>query len=651
MIRKIFLLLLTFVSIQAKCFHIDTTIFNSEFEKKIFLEYIKTKDVDPIDLFTAIVPDKKNQNIKAQLQNYFYTLDEKNISQYKTKKKLKTIYSSVHDEFLKKYNGETFFGDIFSTGQFNCVSASALYSLVLEHYKFNYNIKETPTHVYIIADPQNTSYLIETTLPSSGLFHFDDKFKKSYIEYLSENKLISESEFRTKSVNSLFNEYYIKDESIDLIKLAGLQYYNKGVLYYNSEKYEEALNNFEKAEILYPSDKIKFLKNGAIASLLENENQNSKYSGKNLAKFINNNSQNLSVINHCRDYFDNISNELIMNHPDFNSYNDYFNDFIYYLVDSVDINDIYQSYYSYRGYYYYSGFKYKKALDEFEKAYSINSSNIRTKQFISEIVLKYLVNETNYEACIDSVNIYTDKFNFLKNNTNLTKYLGYCYCQVIGVNFQNDNFQKGYSYLLSFERYIRNFTNFTLNDEYIGYAYGQVAAYYFRKYNYDLAEKYILKGLEISPNSVELNQRLKSIRSSSSSYTSSYYSNNKYKNALARAKENRISTNQNVAKFLLGKWKMDKFKEDNFEVEATGEHAFKINLLKSKNVIFTEKDKHHTGTWIYDESCCNLKMKDSKYGDCFNLIILELTNKKMIGVMYFEDDTSDAIEVVFSSIN
>ncbi|MCD4835008.1 MAG: hypothetical protein K8R31_14515 [Bacteroidales bacterium] len=654
MSKKLLIVFILFFSLKGNCTQIDTTIFDSDFEKDIFLKFIESSDINPIDLFIAINLKNGNQKINKQLNDYFIKLESTNISQLKAKKKLKTIYNSVHNDFLKKYNGETFFGDIFSIGEFNCVSASALYSLVLSHFKVEYIIKETSTHVYLIADPENTSFLIETTLPSDGLYYFDDKFKRNYIEYLCDNKIISKKEFNNKSISDLFNEHYIKDETIDLYKLAGLQYYNKGISLYNLEDYNNSLKNFEKAEILHPSDLIRFMKNGAIANILNNENLKNDFSGKLLAKFINNNSQNSITIKYCQDYFDNISNEMIMNHPDIDRYDAYFKEFIEYVKDSIDIDNIYQSYYSFKGYYYYSNFNYYSALQEFEKTYNINSSNIRTKQFISEIALKYLVNENNYESTIDSITMYTEKFDFLKNDNILQKYAGFCYAQIIGSSFQYDDFEKGSDYLNRFEAFLKQTPNLKISNEYIGYAYGQVATYYFRKYNYNLAERSLLKGLEISPNSNELKQRLKTLKDASgelNGYTGVYSDNEKYKNASVRAKENRININKNVSKFLVGKWKMDKYIENGYEVKATGEHSFILNLLKSKNVIFTEGTNHHTGTWSYDNNTCNLKLKESEYGDYMNLLILEINDKKIIGLMYFEDDYTEVIDVIFKLVD
>ncbi|MBI9054224.1 MAG: hypothetical protein JEY96_10440 [Bacteroidales bacterium] len=647
--RKIPLIALLILSFNAFCQQVDTTIFDSDFEKGIFTKYLNKEEVKPLDFFIAINSSDLNLKIEKKINDFYADPINIKISQYKNKKRIKSIYNSVHGKFLRKYSEETFFGEIFKNGNYNCVSASALFALILEKYHIDYEIKETPTHVYLIADPQNTGYLIETTLPSSGVLQFDEKFKKTYIDYLRDNKVISEQEYKNKTVVQLFNENYTSDETIDIYNLAGLQYYNKGVTAFNNEDYYEALNSFEKAEILYPSDKIRFLTNGVIGNLIEKESANRNYSGELLAKFLNNNQSNQTALMQGQDYFNGISNELIMNHPDLNRYTYYYSQLEKFVSDSIDMKEISNSYYSFIGFYHYSNFEYAKAICALEKAYKLNASNIRTKQFISEVSLKYIVNEGNYETSIDTIQLYLKKFDFLSKDKFLMRFYKYCYAETISSYFMKNQPKKATTYIKALEDLFREPNK--SDEEFVELAYGQAATYYFRKSNYNKAEHYILRGLKICPNSEALKQRLESIRNISRSltgYSGIYSGEQEYKNALAKAKRNKSSTNLNVGKYLIGKWEMKQFREEGQTVQATGDYAFKINLLKSKNVIYTYGEDHHTGTWKYNNDLCILKL-DSKdnLGDT-QIVISSINNKEMRGFMFFDNDYSEIIEVEFA---
>ncbi|WP_332914370.1 hypothetical protein [Algoriphagus boritolerans] len=51
------------------------------------------------------------------------------------------------------------------------------------------------------------------------------------------------------SDNSIFRK-------VDLKQLAGLQYYNDAIVYFNSQAFGQAVDQLSKAYLLYPSDRI-----------------------------------------------------------------------------------------------------------------------------------------------------------------------------------------------------------------------------------------------------------------------------------------------------------------------------------------------------------------------------------------------------------
>jgi len=652
MMRKLHLIAILLYSLNSIGQQIDSTIFDSDFEKKIFTDYVKSKDVKPFDLYMAINFSEDYKKFEKELNDFYSDPNNIRIAQYKSKKKIKSIYNSVHSKFLRKYREETYFGEIFKNGDYNCVSASILYSLVLQKYNIDYEIKETPSHVYLIADPKNTGYLIETTLPSSGVIQFDEKFKKSYVDYLRDNKVISETEYKNKSISQLFKENYISAETIDIYNLAGLQYYNKGIISFNLEDYDEALKSFEKAEILYPSDKIKFLKNGAIGNLIEKESANKIYSGKLLAKYLNNNSTSPTALAQGQDYFNGVSDDLVMNYPNINKYNSYYKELKEFISDSVDMKEIYNLYYTFMGYYHYSNFDYKKAIQALEKAYEINPLNIRTKQFISEVSLKYIVNEGNFEKSIDSIQLYLKKFDFLSKDKILMRYYKYCYAETIASYFRKSNPLKGLEYLKEFEELLTE-TN-DGDKEFIELAYGHAASYYFRNSNYNKTELYILKGLRLCPNSESLKRRLESIKGLSTSltgYSGIYSGEHEYKNALARAKKNKSNTNLNVSKYLVGKWEMKQYKAHGETFYPKGDNKFMINLLKSKNIIFSYGKDHYTGTWKYNSNLCLVDISGKDHLDDVKIIVTNISKGEMRGYMFYNDNYNDIKEVEFVTLN
>ncbi|HEX2395403.1 MAG TPA: hypothetical protein VHI78_08655, partial [Bacteroidales bacterium] len=277
----------------------DTSIFTSDFEKKIFLKLDNREPVDSIDLFTAL--NFKALSANEKVIGYFEKIYEK-VRNLPMNKKLKTVYQEVHNEFFSKYTEEAFFNDIFINGNYNCVTATALYALFFDKLGIDYQIKETPDHVYLIADPKNTAMLIESTLPGEKIVQYDERLKIQYVEFLYNNKLISESEFRNISISELFEKHYLNDKTISLKQLAAIQYYNKGIFEYQKKNYGDALKDFEKAKLLNADEMISYMLNNTLINLLELENQLKSYSGRILAKYIAVNDSNTLGLEIAKDY-------------------------------------------------------------------------------------------------------------------------------------------------------------------------------------------------------------------------------------------------------------------------------------------------------------------------------------------------------------
>ncbi len=165
------------------------------------------------------------------------------------------IYETVHSSLLSKYSLNTSFDKIFSVGDYNCVTASALYALVFEEMGIPYQLKELPQHVYIVAFP-NEGILVESTDPRSGLFDIGDEFKTTFVDDLVKAKIISSEERRREPLADLFNKHYFKDKAIGFKEIVALQYLNQGYYLMQDELYKQALPNLEKAAYLYPTTQV-----------------------------------------------------------------------------------------------------------------------------------------------------------------------------------------------------------------------------------------------------------------------------------------------------------------------------------------------------------------------------------------------------------
>lgn len=652
----LFTILIAVICTNGFCSKIDTTIFDSGFEKELFIKVSDSAEIDPIDYFLSLGYSDNYLSIKTTVNSFVANLQSKYAGEAGSKKQLKDIYKSVHSEFLKKYDADKYFSDIFSTGEYNCVTASALYALILDRLKIDYIIKRTPDHVYIIADPDNSDFLIETTKPIGGLIQFDDKFKKNYVDYLRDNKLVSEDEFRNQSVDDLFSAHYTTDKTIDIKKLAGIHYYNKGISQLNDKKYLMASRNFEKAEMLYTSEIISFMMNIAIANVLNDESLQKSYNGKTLAKYLNSNSGNGILIQFGKDYFKEISDEMIINHPNIEKYNRYFTDLNFSLNDSIERDDFYQTYYSSIGYYHFCKSNYLIALNNLEKTYAINPDNVRTKLLISESALKYLIVDNNYESRIDSIELYFKKFPFLIETESLQRFLTYCYSKIISSNYSTDNSKKGAKFLSNFESFASENKGIDLDPDLVGTIYCAISAYYVRNNKYSTAVDYLETGLKLTPNSYEIRHSLNTIENvrgvlfDINGSESNKSGNPNTKIILSRTNTNKSRINETIDSYLFCTWFTDQMIEKGELIEMPVRERMNLTFFKNHKIVFHHGVEESTGFWNYDNNTCTLNIIVNGNPTTIHFRISEINSLKMKALIYFNHDYDDAKEVLLKSV-
>lgn len=495
---------------------IDSTIFINNFEKKTFevaLDSLKTPDYISLMLAPDSTVTMTNVNeVKAYINEVNKWFIEKSLASKSITKQAKEIYKAVHQEKFRKYENIAYFPEIFRNGNYNCVTASALYSLVLEQLKIPYEIKEKPTHVYLIVAPKTDNILFETTSPESGIYNYNDKFISSYIEHLKNNKIISQTEINTHSANELFNKYYFgENQTITLKQLCGLQYYNLGVANLDSKEYFKAIKALEKAELLYPSERNKFLLTGLTPELLE---QNIPYQtkGKYLGKMTIY-TKDPTTLKYIEDKFKEVSNELIINRPNIANYNIFCDNFFCYVKDSSLHNQLAFIQHYLLADFYQSKSNDNKCLSELTLAYRFNTENIYLRNSIKEALRKRWFSQNKDEIEADTIEHYMNTFDFLKNELMFQGAYCYTFFKKMKKAYEADDVINGEKYLHEFLKSIDKFQfqKPEVKDDMIGNAYGEISAYYFRKNQYAKSKEWINEGLKLVPNNDELKRKLEMV--------------------------------------------------------------------------------------------------------------------------------------------
>jgi hypothetical protein len=160
-------------------------------------------------------------------------------------------YYKVHRKFLKHYQSHSTLTDLLENGYYDCLSGTALYAFIFEQLGADYQIIETPYHVFLELHTGGEIILIESTSPLDGFVTDQmeiNKLKEAYLNNFDTGEWTNKSYYKYQQS---FNN------RISLKQLAGLQLFNRAVEAYNNRDLQTALKLQEDALRLYASSRVK----------------------------------------------------------------------------------------------------------------------------------------------------------------------------------------------------------------------------------------------------------------------------------------------------------------------------------------------------------------------------------------------------------
>ena len=224
-------------------------------------------------------------NVQDQIERHLLKLEKVRKRQSNDFNFLQNVFFKTHHRFLKRYSPSATFQELFDTGTYGCLSGSALYAIILDHFGFRYTIRELPNHVYLRIHLGDQLVVFESTDPINGFI----KNKKQIDE------LTKRYEDRSRDLHTLFSVEaktgnVIKDgyinEDISLSQLAGLQYYNMSIYRYKAKDHLSALDCISTAISFYRSQRTEVLMRLVISAILRNELISKEQKEKYLSHYI-----------------------------------------------------------------------------------------------------------------------------------------------------------------------------------------------------------------------------------------------------------------------------------------------------------------------------------------------------------------------------
>ncbi len=523
---KLNLSLLFFLSIQVFADSADSLIrlqdmsFNFEWEKRAF---IQTGETNPnqlvyLKLLFAGHPDANETNIATfdKKVTAFVSEIAPNVTSSKTpSKKIELIHKKVHQAFLTKYELKNQFYDLAKTGMYNCVSGTALFALVLEKLNIPYVIKEYPTHVNLIAYPDDHKLLIETTDPSKGYFKISDPLMAKYVQYLLKSKQISQSEFDSKKTEDLFNDHFFSQAgNLKLKQLIGIQFMNNCIYLIEDKKPRESYVNMQKAYWLHPSPKNSFMLKESLTRVISDGNYADTTVLQGLFTYVKSFQNIFSETdkNEILGEFNRITEVQLIQQSNFDKYKLTFNK-LSQLLDSSDLQDRLHSFYCFElnKTILNAGVSRPIDLECLQKSYNKSPNNADLRSLILFACSKYCSRSSKAIQVYDITKTYAAKFPFLNENPDFIMIKAASLLEMIYFSFNKGEGKKGDIYVAEANQLLSG-NSVKIDEITIEKAYVSAVAFYFKNNNLTRAKQLLNQALVLAPENETLLELKKSVR-------------------------------------------------------------------------------------------------------------------------------------------
>lgn len=198
--------------------------------------------------------------------SFLYQLEKKESSFKREKDFIRHLFLKTHQKFLKNYSTYASFGELLEKGKYNCLTGTALYALILDHFGIEYSVIETNYHIFILAKADGETILLETTDPLNGFVYKQNEIDERLTMYRS-NTLQETGKARGVRYEFSFNLW----EAVSLTELKGLLYFNHAVQAYNQQQFDASVSFLVMAGKFRPSERIQELASVIMLTIANSE--------------------------------------------------------------------------------------------------------------------------------------------------------------------------------------------------------------------------------------------------------------------------------------------------------------------------------------------------------------------------------------------
>ena len=298
----------------------DQLTFTSELERNSF-NSTSNNAVSPIQMLSTVNPSTNQKDITditQHLEEIYNYLEQKNIRKKQPFKAATLIHRTFHQKLFSNFQKYSYFNEVFSNGNYNCVTATAILALTFERFDLPYSIQEQRKHVFIIVKDEENDIMVESTDAQNGVYFIDKKtiveeWKSFNLIELHQNSIINyDSLFRVRSKMDLYH--------IGFKELTANLYTNSAILMQKNKFYEEAEQMMRKSLYLYNDRDEKFRNTISINHLILTIDVNQLETLAPLLKLIENETTSKMGQNELIGLFEAATKYLLLEKNDFDTH-------------------------------------------------------------------------------------------------------------------------------------------------------------------------------------------------------------------------------------------------------------------------------------------------------------------------------------------
>lgn len=204
-------------------------------------------------LLSTVSQSNDKEKAQSRLSNF---IEEQQLKKGQKKSEvqfLSALVKSTHQRFLKTYKPYARMNEPFETGIYDCLTGTALFSLIFTELGIRHKMIETNYHIFLLIEGNEGRLLLETT---DRLFGLKVKSKEvdEWLEKYHQNTLMA------SSTNAVYYRYQADlFREVNSSQLPGLLYFNQAVVAFNSHDLVACVDRLEKAKKTYDNPRIQEL--------------------------------------------------------------------------------------------------------------------------------------------------------------------------------------------------------------------------------------------------------------------------------------------------------------------------------------------------------------------------------------------------------